>query len=115
MRKHMEQTLFDLRYDMDMIGQEQELREAISSLSDEELAEQINEYEGGISMKMFDCYYMTNERTDNHGRRMHAIIMAENKENAVRKHIERYGDHRQEDDKHLCIWQTFGDVYTITC
>ena len=44
MRKHLEQTLFDLRYDMDMIGQEQELREAISSLSDEELAELVNEY-----------------------------------------------------------------------
>lgn len=44
MRQAMEQKLFDLRFDMDMIGQEQELREAISSLSDEELAELVNEY-----------------------------------------------------------------------
>lgn len=46
MRQVMEQKLFTLRYDMDLIGQEQELREAISSLSDDELVEAIEEQEG---------------------------------------------------------------------
>lgn len=46
MRKALEKKLFDLRFDMDLIGQEDELRMAISCLSDEELIEAIEEQEG---------------------------------------------------------------------
>lgn len=45
MRAQLELKLFDLRYDMDLIGQEQELKEAIHNLSDEELLEAIEEME----------------------------------------------------------------------
>lgn len=47
MRKELEEKLFDLIYDMDMIGQEQELREAIAGASDEALVEMIRDYEEG--------------------------------------------------------------------
>lgn len=46
MRNALEKKLFDLRFDMDLIGQEDELRKAISCLSDEELIEAIEEQEG---------------------------------------------------------------------
>ena len=46
MRKDLEKKLFDLRFDMDLIGQEDELKKAISCLSDEELIEAIEEQEG---------------------------------------------------------------------
>lgn len=46
-RKELEEKLFDLIYDMDMIGQEQELREAIAGASDEALVEMIRDYEEG--------------------------------------------------------------------
>lgn len=45
MRAQLEAKLFDLRYDMDLIGQEQELKEAIHNLSDAELLEAIEEME----------------------------------------------------------------------
>lgn len=47
MRAQLEEKLFDLIYDMDMIGQEQELREAIAGVSDEALVEMIRDYEEG--------------------------------------------------------------------
>ena len=45
MRQELEQRLFDLRYDMDCIGCEDEMREQIHGLDDDELLELIKEYE----------------------------------------------------------------------
>ena len=45
MRKQLEQRLFDLSYDMDMLGQEDLMWESIHMMTDDELAEQIREYE----------------------------------------------------------------------
>lgn len=45
MREELEQRLFDFRYDMDLIGLEEELRNEIRNLTDEELVNLVNEYE----------------------------------------------------------------------
>lgn len=44
-RKELEQRLYDLRYDMDLIGQEDILRLTIRAMSDSELIEMIQKYE----------------------------------------------------------------------
>lgn len=45
MRKELEQRLYDLRYDMDLIGLEEDLKNEIRNLTDEELVNLVNEYE----------------------------------------------------------------------
>lgn len=45
MREELEQRLFDFRYDMDLIGLEEDLKNEIRNLTDEELVNLVNEYE----------------------------------------------------------------------
>lgn len=45
MRQELEQRLFELRFDMDCIGEETRLAEEIRSLTDEDLVNLIAEYE----------------------------------------------------------------------
>ena len=43
-RAMLESTLFNLRYDMDCIGQDAEMRAELSAMSDKELEAAINDY-----------------------------------------------------------------------
>ena len=47
-RGMIEQTLFNLRYDMDCIGQDAEMWEQLHSLTDEELITVFNDFVGGM-------------------------------------------------------------------
>lgn len=44
-RAELETALFNLRYDMDCIGEEIDISEELKNLSDEELQKLINEYQ----------------------------------------------------------------------
>ena len=48
-RAMIEQTLFNLHYDMDCIGAEAEILEQLHSLTDEELITVFNDFVGGMN------------------------------------------------------------------